>query len=166
MFINLNWKTEKKPNTQTSFLAVFCHVLIFERKVNFMVVLSNIKHKPCLNNELSLFKCTFVWNIVCYFCFRGHLCAAPCNEFQNYWSKSLQWNMRKHLFLCGNITCWKKQRAIVVATWQPVCYSCALVSKCQSRFATENCMLSRFVLLDCENHLETERWNRGTFMVI
>lgn len=44
MFINLKEKTEKKPNTQISSFAVFCHVFVFEREVNFMVVLSNIKH--------------------------------------------------------------------------------------------------------------------------
>lgn len=35
------------------------------------------------------------------------------------------------------------------------------MSKRRSRSATQNCMLSCFVLLGCENHLETERYFFG-----
>lgn len=102
MFVNLNRKTEKKPNTSHSFLAVFGHVLIFERKVNFMVVLSNIKHNlvsttSSLCSNVRLFGLLYVISVL------ENIYVLPCGTIQNYSSKSLWWNMRKHVFfLCGN----------------------------------------------------------------
>lgn len=89
------WKIREKAKHPNQLLAVFRHALVIEIKVNLMAVLSKIQ--PCLSSQISLLGCTFVWSIISHFYFRGHVCAAPYTELQNYWSKSLQRNMRKHL---------------------------------------------------------------------
>lgn len=101
MFINLNRKKrEKSKKTNPASLQSSVIFSFLNEKLTFWWLCVCVKHEiqPCLNSEVSLRKCTCVWNIVWYFCFRRHLFTAPSNYFQSHCSKSLQRDMRKHLF--------------------------------------------------------------------
>lgn len=82
MFINLNRKNEKKPNKPIQLPCSLLSYSHFWKKSWFYG--GSVKHKtqPFLNSELSLRKCTRVWNIVCYFCCGRHLCTAPPTIFK------------------------------------------------------------------------------------